>query len=142
MSVNIENLAPDKKIRIFFLFHQKYNIQYSKTIFKSSSEAPFLRKKGKLKISLNSGLRPSWGWFLTSGHFQNTRTKNQKLIHSSSLTGLLHNSQSFFQAIFYLDLGFLSISYTRAKKIMFHALMTPWILNHISEGYSIKGIYI
>ena len=29
-------------------------IQYSKTIFKSSSKAPFLRKIGKLKIGLNS----------------------------------------------------------------------------------------
>ena len=45
-------------------------------------------------------------------------------------------------AIFYLHLGFLSISYTRAKKVMFHALMSPRILNHISEGYSIKDIYI
>ena len=34
-------------------------------------------------------------------------------------------SQSFFQAIFYLDLGFLSISYTHAKKVMFRTLMTP-----------------
>ena len=41
--------------------------------------------------------------------------------------GLLHNSQSFFQAIFYLYLDFLFISYTRTKKVMFRALMTPRI---------------
>ena len=107
----------------FFLIQQKYNIQYSKTIFKSSSEAPFLQKIGKLKIGLNL---VEGRWKLCKlGHFQNAYTKKQKLIHSSSLPGLFHNSQSFFQAIFYLDLGFLSISYTRAKKVMFHALMTP-----------------
>ena len=74
-------------------------------------------------------------------HFQNVRTKKRKLIYSSSLQDLLHNSQSFFQALFYLDLGFLSGSYTPAKKVMFRALMTPRI-HHISEGYSIKGIHI
>ena len=50
--------------------------------------------------------------------------KKRKLLYSSSLQGLLHISQSYFQAIFYLDLGFLSISYTYAKKVMFRALLT------------------
>ena len=61
------------------------------------------------------------------GHFQNARTKKRTLIYSSSLQGLLHNSQSFFQLIFYLYLDFLFISYTRTKKVMFRALMTPRI---------------
>ena len=39
-----------------FLLHQKnpFGKLFSKTIFKSSSEVPFLRKVGKLKISFNS----------------------------------------------------------------------------------------
>ena len=51
----IEKPAPDQKIRIFFLFHPKnpYGKLFSKTIFKSSSKGPFLRKIGKLKIGLN-----------------------------------------------------------------------------------------
>ena len=39
-------------------------------------------------------------------HIQNARTKKRKLIYISSLQGLLYNSQSFRQAILYLDLGF------------------------------------
>ena len=35
-------------------FFNSTKIQFLKTIFKSSSEAPFLRKIGKLKIGLNS----------------------------------------------------------------------------------------
>ena len=35
-------------------FFKSTKIQYSKTIFKSSSKAPFLRKIGKLKIGLDS----------------------------------------------------------------------------------------
>ena len=87
------------------------------------------------------------------GHFQNARTKKRKLIYSLSFPvacenirfsslfaaekseekrmfsqatfpGLLQNSHSFFQALFYLNVGFLSISYTRAKKVMFRTLMT------------------
>ena len=58
-------------------------------------------------------------------NFQSARTKKRKLICSSFLQGLLHISQSYFQAIFYLDLRFLSISYTRAKKVMFRHLLTP-----------------
>ena len=61
------------------------------------------------------------------GHFQNALTKKRKLIYSSSVQGLLHNSQSFFQAIFYLYPDFLFISYTRTKEVMFRALMTPRI---------------
>ena len=61
MSVTVENPAPcSSKNSNFFLFHQK-NIKdpfgklFSKTvtIFKSSTEAPFLRKIGKFKIGLN-----------------------------------------------------------------------------------------
>ena len=42
----------------FFLIQQKYNIQYSKTIFKSSSEAPFLQKNRKVKNWPQLGRRP------------------------------------------------------------------------------------
>ena len=101
-----------RKIKKFVFF-------YSKTIFKSSSEASSLQKIGKSKAL----------WKLCKlGHFQNARMKKRKLIYSSSLQSLLHISQHYFQAIFYLDLGFLSISYTHAKKVMFRALLTPWIL--------------
>ena len=50
-------------------------------------------------------------------------SKKRKQVNTSSLQGLLHISESYFQAIFDLDLGFLSISYTRAKKVMFCALL-------------------
>ena len=40
------------------------------------------------------------------GHFQNARTKKRKAVYTSSLQALIHISQSYFQAIFYLDLGF------------------------------------
>ena len=45
--------------------------------------------------------------------------------YTSSLQALIHISQSYFQAKFYLDLGFFSISYTRSKKVMFRDLFTP-----------------
>ena len=77
-------------------------------MFKRSSEAPFLRIIGKFKIGLN--LKRSY--------------KKLKAVYTSSLQGLIHISQSYFQAIFYLDLGFFSISYTRAKKVMFRHLLT------------------
>ena len=41
--------GPRSKPRIFFPFRKLF----SKTIFKSSSEAPFLRKIGKFKTGLN-----------------------------------------------------------------------------------------
>ena len=59
------------------------------------------------------------------GNIQNARRKKRKLVYTSSLQGLLHISQSCFQAIFHLDLGFLSIFYTRATKLMFRHLLTP-----------------
>ena len=45
--------------------------------------------------------------------------------YTSSLQALIHISQRYFQAMFYLDLGFFSISYTRSKKVMFRHLLTP-----------------
>ena len=45
-------------------------------------------------------------------------------MYSSSSQGLLHISQSYFQAMLYLDLGFLSLFYTRVKKVIFRALLT------------------
>ena len=108
-----------KKFVLFYFTKKKpFGKLLSKTIFKSSSEASSLRKIGKSKAL----------WKLCkSRHFQNARMKKRKLIYSSSLQSLLHISQHYFQAIFYLDLGFLSISYTHAKKVMFRALLTPWI---------------
>ena len=88
----------------FFLFHQKTLLvyyfqtpwQYSKVLI---SEAPFLRKIGKFNFGLNLEL-------CKLGHFQTARTKKREEIYTSSLQGLVHISQSYFQAIFYLDLGF------------------------------------
>ena len=51
-----------------------------------------------------------------------------------------HFSKLLFEAIFYLDRGFLSISYTRAKKVVFRHLLTRESY-HILKG-NIKGIYI
>ena len=79
------------------------------TMFKRSSEAPFLRIIGKFKIGLN--LKRSY--------------KKLKAVCTSSLQGLIHISQSYFQAIIYLDLGFFCTSYTRSKKVMFRHLLTP-----------------
>ena len=112
-----------KKFEFFFLFRQKTLLvyyfqtpwQYSKVLI---SEAPFLGKIGKFNFGLNLEL-------CKLGHFQTARTKKREEIYTSSLQGLVHISQSYFQAIFYLDLGFFSISYTRAKKVMFRHLLTP-----------------
>ena len=38
--------------------------------------------------------------------FQISRTKKRKAVYTSSLQALIHISQSYFQAMFYLDLGF------------------------------------
>ena len=56
--------------------------------------------------------------------FLKARTKKRKLIYCSSSPGLLHISQSYFKAMLYRDLGFLSLFYTRVKKVMFRALLT------------------
>ena len=65
---------------------------------------------GKFKIGLN----------MAEGPMEIIQIrKKRKLVYTSSLQGLLHISQTCFQAIFHLDLGFLSIFYTRAKKLMF-----------------------
>ena len=45
----MENPAPDQNCEFFYPFRKLF----SKTIFKSSSEAPFLRKIGKFKTGLN-----------------------------------------------------------------------------------------
>ena len=71
-------------------------------MFKSSSEAPFLRKIRKFKIGLNLEITKLW----KLGHFQKKKKKKRKEIYTSSLQGLVHISQSYFQAIFYFDLGF------------------------------------
>ena len=65
---------------------------------------------GKFKIGLN----------MAEGPMEIIQIrKKRKLVYTSSLQGLLHISQICFQAIFHLDLGFLPIFYTRAKKLMF-----------------------
>ena len=87
-------------------------------MFKSSSEAPFLRKIGKFKIGLNLEI-------MQIRAFSKRSYKKRKAVYTSFLQGLIHISQSYFQAIFYLDLGFFSISYTRSKKVMFRHLLTP-----------------
>ena len=59
---------------------------FSKTIFKSSSEAPFLRKIGNLKIGLNLVEGPME--IMQIEHIQNAPTKKRKVIYWSSLQGL------------------------------------------------------
>ena len=54
---------------------------------------------------------------LLPGHDSLGKKNKLKLIFSSSLQCLLHNSQSFFQAILYLNLSFLSGYYTGAEKV-------------------------
>ena len=88
------------------------------TMFKSSSEAPFLGKIGKFKIGLNLEI-------MQIRAFSKRSYEKRKAVYTSPLQGLIHISQSCFQAIFYLDLGFFSISYTRSKKVMFRHLLTP-----------------
>ena len=82
------------------------------TIFKSSSEASFLRKIGQFKIGLNLEIMKMRA--LSKGSYD-----KRKAVYTSSLQTLIHISQSYFQAIFYLALGFFSISYTRGNKVMF-----------------------
>ena len=122
-----ENRAWSQVSFAFFSLHQKnpFGKLFSKTVFKSSSEAPFLRKVGKLKISLNSVEGPME--IMQIRAFSKRSYEKTKANLQFIFTGLLHNSQIFFQAIFYLYLSFLFISYTRTKKVMFRALMTPRI---------------
>ena len=70
------------------------------TIFKSSSEAPFLRKIGKFKIDLNLEI------VQIRAFSKRAYETERKAVYTSSLQALIHISQSYFQAIFYLDLGF------------------------------------
>ena len=70
------------------------------TIFKSSSEAPFLRKIGKFKIGLNLEIMQ------IRAFPKRSYEKTKGSLYTSSLQALTHISQSYFQAMFYLDLGF------------------------------------
>ena len=73
LSVNIENPAR----QVYFTKKKPFGKLFSKTIFKSSSEAPFLRKIGKFKISLNL-VGPKEIMQITE--FLKARAKKRKLI--------------------------------------------------------------
>ena len=75
----------------------------SRSVWTSKSIAPFLRKVGKLKISLNSVEGPME--IMQIRAFSKRSYEKTKANLQFIFTGLLHNSQSFFQAIFYLYLG-------------------------------------
>ena len=79
-------------------------------MFKSSSEAPFLRKVGKFKIGLNLVEGPMEIMQIRAYSKRSYEKLKQNLIYSSSLLRLLHNSQSLFKAIFYLHIGARFIS--------------------------------
>ena len=101
-------------MRIFF---NSTKIQYSKTIFKSSIEAPFFRKIGKLKIGLNSveGLMEIMQIRAFSKHSYAKTKANPQFIFTRFVSQFSKFLSSYIN--FYLDLGFLSISYTHVKKV-------------------------
>ena len=112
MSGTIENPKPRQNIPVFIYFTKK---TLSVNCFqKQYSKAP-------------AKLRPKPGRWPDGNYVKRCPKKRcpkkRKLFYSSSLQGLLHISQSYFQDIFYLDLGFLCISYTRARKVMFRACL-------------------
>ena len=95
---------------------------FSKTIFKSSSESPIWRKIEKFEICVN--LVEGRVKIMQIRAFQNARTKQRKLVFSSSFQDLLHISQGYFQPTFYLHLRFLSILCTLEQTAMFRTLLT------------------
>ena len=117
--ISYKHILSVRKLRFIPVPIFKNNIQK----FQRSS---LFAKNRKVKNLPQPGRRPDGNyakWAYSKRLYEKT-----KLIYSSSLKEWLHNFQSFLQAIFYLDVGFLFCSYTRAKKVIFRALMTPWIL--------------
>ena len=93
-------------------------------IYKALYEAPFLQKIGKLKIALNVVEGPME--IMQIGAYSKRSCEKTKANLKFIFTRFfLHNSQSFLQAKFYVDLCFPFSSYSCAKKVMFRALMTP-----------------
>jgi len=110
LSVNIEEPAPDQKIRIFFYFTKKilFVNYFQKRYSKAPAKFRFLRKIGKLKIGLNL-IEGPMEIMQIGAYSKRSYEKNRKLIYISSLQGVLHNSQSVLQAISDLDLGFFLV---------------------------------
>ena len=89
---NYRESAESCKNLNLFLFHQKIPLGklFSKIIFKSSSETLVWRKIEKFETWETW---PKGGWKLCKlGHFENARTKQRKLVFTSSLQDLLHIS--------------------------------------------------
>ena len=111
-----------QKIRIFFISPKDpFGKLFSNTvtIFKSSSEAPFLRKIGKFKIGLNLGIMQ-----IAFSKRSYEKTKGSLyFIFTSFDTHFSKLLASYILSRFRI----FSISYTRAKKVMFRHLLTPRI---------------
>ena len=90
------------------------------TIFKSSSEAPFLWKIGKFKIGLNLEIMQIRAF--SKRAYEKTKG-SLYFIFTSSDTHFSKLLSSYILSRFRI----FSISYTRAKKVMFRHLLTPWI---------------
>ena len=91
------------------------------TIFKSSSEAPFLRKIGKSKIGLNLEI------MLTGAFSKHSYEKTKGSLHFVFISFDTHFSKLLSSYIL-SRIRIFSISYTRSKKVMFRHLLTPRIL--------------
>ena len=88
------------------------------TIFKSSSEAPFLRKIGKFKIDLNLEIVQIRAF--SKRAYEKTKG-SLYFIFTSFDTHFSKLLSSYILSRFRI----FSISYTRAKKVMFRHLLTP-----------------
>ena len=113
----------------FFSLHQKnpFGKLFSKTIFKSSSEASFLGK-GKLKIGLNAVEGPME--IMQIRAFSKRSYKKMKANPQFIFTEFVAQFSKFLSS-YILSLSRLSFyflhGYTRTKKVMFRALMRPRI---------------
>ena len=124
----------------FFSLHQKnpFGKLFSKTIFKSSSEAPFLRKVGKLKIDLNlvEGPMEIMQIRAFSKHSYEKTKANLQFI----FTGFVAQFSKFLSS-YILSLSRLSFYFLHPYKESNVSCFDDTAHHQLSEGYSIKGIY-
>ena len=112
-----------KKFEFFFIWPKDpFGKLFSNTVtmFKSSSEAPFLRKIGKFKIGLNLEIVQIRAFSKRS--YEKTKG-SLYFIFTSFDTHFSKLLSSYILSRF----SIFSISYTRANKVMFRHLLTPWI---------------
>ena len=124
----------------FFSLDQKnpFGKLFSKTIFKSSSEAPFLRKVGKLKIGLNLVEGPME--IMQIRAFSKRSYKKTKANPQFIFTEFVAQFSKFLSS-YILSLSRLSFYFLHPYKESNVSCFDETANHKLSKGYSIKGIY-